>query len=315
MIMSYESKMLEQMAMPTRKQVGHALLRSLLRHGGVITEFNEGEAVVRELADVFGLSEGQRAAVLKRVYRRENRLVESRLWHRLLFRAADTLARDKLVSRPKETFGVTKKKEWMLTESGFDEALRLSDIPVARKELLPIRSFEVQKLANSIASSPKPENYDPIEPGKRLAKREAESVLRGRGFRIAVVEAYHFKCAVCGLKIAPPDSLLWEVEAAHIVPNHAKGRDDIWNGIALCRLHHWAFDVGWFTILDDYRLRLSGGVSGLPPDQGVMGNYEFIRALADSAAGLSLPEREDCRPDRAAVRWHQENVFKRKHPI
>ncbi|MBN1464780.1 HNH endonuclease, partial [candidate division KSB1 bacterium] len=61
---------------------------------------------------------------------------------------------------------------------------------------------------------------------------------RRRGFRQAITEAYNYECAVCGLKIYSPDFLYWEVEAAHIVPHSSMGKDDIWNGLALCRLHH-----------------------------------------------------------------------------
>jgi hypothetical protein len=51
--MSYESKMLEQFAMPSRKQVEHTLLRVLLKHDGVIKEFGSGEEIVDEIADEF----------------------------------------------------------------------------------------------------------------------------------------------------------------------------------------------------------------------------------------------------------------------
>lgn len=55
--MSYEGKMYEQFAMPTRKQVEQDLLRALLKHGGVIKEFGLGQEIVDEIANDFGLSE------------------------------------------------------------------------------------------------------------------------------------------------------------------------------------------------------------------------------------------------------------------
>ena len=58
--MSYESKMLQQLAMPTRKEVEQALLRALLKHNGVIKEFRFGEEIVDEIAGEFGLSKDQR---------------------------------------------------------------------------------------------------------------------------------------------------------------------------------------------------------------------------------------------------------------
>jgi len=102
-LMSYESRMLEQLAMPRRAEVQNALLRTLLKHGGVVKEFAAGEEVVDELADRFQLNPAQRTAALKTVYRKENRLKKTLLWHRLLFRTADVLATDGLVSRPTQT--------------------------------------------------------------------------------------------------------------------------------------------------------------------------------------------------------------------
>jgi hypothetical protein len=49
--MSYESKMLQSLAMPSRNEVEKSLLRALLRHGGVIEEFGSGEYLVDEIAE------------------------------------------------------------------------------------------------------------------------------------------------------------------------------------------------------------------------------------------------------------------------
>ena len=58
--MSYESKMLSKLAMPKRERVEHVLLRTLLKHGGVIKEFSSGEETVTEMADELALSKPQR---------------------------------------------------------------------------------------------------------------------------------------------------------------------------------------------------------------------------------------------------------------
>jgi len=108
--MSYESRMLERLAMPDRTQVGRALLRTLLKHGGVVKEFGAGQQIVDELADEFQLDEAQRSEALETVYRKENRVKKALLWHRLLFRAADFLASDGLVSRPTQTCKLTEER-------------------------------------------------------------------------------------------------------------------------------------------------------------------------------------------------------------
>ncbi len=105
--MSHEAKMLNDFRMPTRKEVEQALLKALFTHGGTIKEFGVGEEIVNEIADDFGLSEEQRTAYLETIYKKENRIKRSSLWHRLLFRAADSLAKGKLVSRPTQTMLLT----------------------------------------------------------------------------------------------------------------------------------------------------------------------------------------------------------------
>ena len=295
--------------MPTRKKVEQVLLRVLLKHGGVIKEFSSGQEIVEEIADEFKLNEIQRSAYLETIYRKENRLKKSLLWHRLLFRAADSLAKENLASRPTQTLQLTQKREWMLTEKGFDEALRLSNIPIARKDSLPIKSYEVQKIVKKLIESPKIKDYDPFDKNKKIVKTTRESALRNRGFRQAVIEAYECKCAVCGLKIHSPDLLSWEVEAAHIVPNNLLGRDDVCNGIALCHFHHWAFDVGWVTLSDSYRVQVSSQIKNLSSDYGKIEGYEFFRGFVDKSVKIGLPSRNEIYPHLNAIRWHRQNIF------
>ena len=255
--MSYERKMLENLEMPTRKEVENALLISLFNHNGAIREFGAGEEIVDEIANDFGLNEEQRTTYLETIYKKENRVKRSYLWHRLLFRAADSLAKEKLISRPSKTILITHEREWMLTEEGYDRVLELLRIPISQKEVLPVKSYEVRKVVKKIYEQDRPENYNPLEKNKQIVKVTREANLRNRAFRQAILEAYGYRCAVCGMKIYSPNTLQWEVEAAHIVPRSSNGKDDILNGIALCHLHHWAFDVGWFTLEDNFTILAS----------------------------------------------------------
>jgi hypothetical protein len=306
--MSYESKMLEDLRMPTQTEVEQALLKSLFNNNGVIKEFGAGENIVEEIADNFNLNEEQRAAYLETVYKKESRVKKSYLWHRLLFRAADSLAKAKLVSRPTQTFLLTNKKEWMLTEDGYNRMLEVLSIPITQKEVLPIKSFEVQKIVKKIYEQERPENYNPFET-KKTIQISREIKLRSRAFKQAVREAYDFKCAVCGMKIYSPDTSQWEVEAVHIVPHSKNGKDDLWNGLALCRLHHWAFDVGWFTLEDNFKILASRKIRDLSDDFGRLGTYDFIRQLSKENLIISLPSEQDIHPHPNAMKWHRENIF------
>ncbi len=61
--------------------------------------------------------------------------------------------------------------------------------------------------------------------------------LHQESFRQRVLQAYQTQCAMCRLRHA---ELL---EAAHILPDgHPKGEPVVPNGLALCKLHHAAFD-------------------------------------------------------------------------
>lgn len=301
--------MLQDLKMPSRKEVEEALLITLFNHNGTVKEFATGEEIVNEIANRFSLSESQRSVALERIYRKENRIVKTPLWHRLLYRAADALAKEKLVSRPTSTMHLTNKKEWMLTENGFDEALKLLKIPQTQKEFLPTKSYEVQKIVKKLIEMHRPENYNPFDKEKKITKVTRETVMRTRGFRQAVIEAYDYKCAFCGLKINSLIDMSWEVEAAHIVPHNEKGRDDVLNGLSLCHLHHWAFDAGWLTLQDNFIILVSSKVSSLSADYGIMGKYDFIRFFSDNDSKLLLPKRKEIYPHQKAISWHRENKF------
>ena len=304
--MSYESQMLNEFNMPARKEVENALLKTLFDNNGVIKEFGSGQEIVDAIADNFNLSNDQRQAFLQTIYKKENRVKRSLLWHRLLFRAADALAKDKLISKPTSTYALTNKKEWMLTEQGYDKALTLLDIPVSQKSFLPVKSYEVEKIVKKLNEKSRPVNYDPFDSSKTLKRITINQSIRARGFRQAIIEAYDYKCAFCGLKLQSPNKLMWEVEAAHIVPHSIRGKDDIWNGIALCRLHHWAFDVGWFTVSPDFDILSSDNLKSLPENYGKIFNHG-IQSLIYSK--IILPVNKAKYPHKDSLIWHQNNKF------
>ncbi len=84
--------------------------------------------------------------------------------------------------------------------------------------------------------------YGYAVPEETILKRayitsEVRVRLHQRGFREKVLAAYRSQCAFCKLKYG---ELL---DAAHIIPdNEIDSRPTIDNGLALCKLHHAAFD-------------------------------------------------------------------------
>ncbi len=71
--------------------------------------------------------------------------------------------------------------------------------------------------------------------------------LHQRAFRERVLEAYQRQCAFCRLR---HEELL---DAAHIIPDaHPHGEPSVQNGLALCTLHHSAFDALFIGLRPDY---------------------------------------------------------------
>jgi putative restriction endonuclease len=97
-----------------------------------------------------------------------------------------------------------------------------------------------------------------------LDLRLTESVTRLRRdpeFRSRVLAAYDHSRAVCGCDVRLGTAVL-AVEAAHIQWHQANGPDEERNGLALCSLHHKAFDRGAFTVRPDRVLLVSGQAHG-----------------------------------------------------
>lgn len=67
-------------------------------------------------------------------------------------------------------------------------------------------------------------------------------------FREKVMVAYRSQCTVCRLK--RPEL----VEAAHIIPDSQGGEAEVRNGMAMCKLHHSAFDQNLLGVRPDLTL-------------------------------------------------------------
>ena len=75
------------------------------------------------------------------------------------------------------------------------------------------------------------------DPARRYAVRSVRHRLHQRAFRERVLQAYQRACAMCRLRHA---ELL---DAAHILPDtDDRSTTAVSNGLALCKLHHAAFD-------------------------------------------------------------------------
>ncbi|SMQ30705.1 putative restriction endonuclease [Pseudomonas helmanticensis] len=122
---------------------------------------------------------------------------------------------------------------------------------------------------------------------------------RSQVFKRRVIAAYNYKCAVCAGGLKSPGGF-YELEAAHVVPHSAAGADDVRNGLALCRSHHWAFDKGLFGVNSNRELFVPDLVMAMPENNDLVGYH---------GKPLYGPESEDLQVDLSAFNWHWDNAF------
>jgi putative restriction endonuclease len=133
----------------------------------------------------------------------------------------------------------------------------------------------------------------PIE--RRYAVRQVEQRLHQSGFREMVLDAYRCRCAICRLGHR---NLL---DAAHIIDDRdPDGLAVLPNGLALCKLHHAAYDADLLGITPDLEVRVApqllSETDGPVLEHGLKGVHR---------TRLSVPRARRDRPDaeRLERRW------------
>ncbi len=129
-----------------------------------------------------------------------------------------------------------------------------------------------------------------------LAADAYQPAVRDQGFRRIVVATYDHRCALCGVRIITPEGHT-VVDAAHIIPWNRSMNDDIRNGMALCKLCHWAFDEGMMGVSDDYNVITSRQIAANPNVPG------FLLTL--SGRGIIPPADRDLWPAQQYLADHR----------
>jgi putative restriction endonuclease len=109
---------------------------------------------------------------------------------------------------------------------------------------------------------------------RRSAIASVRRTLRDAAFKNRVLTCYSHRCAMC-------DFQLDLVEAAHIVPvAEPTSTDETSNGIALCILHHRAYDKVLVSVGDNYRVLSSNAEQNRLREIGHDGGIrKFLTAL------------------------------------
>lgn len=120
--------------------------------------------------------------------------------------------------------------------------------------------------------------------------------LHQRSFRERVLEAYRRQCAFCRLR---HEELL---DAAHIVPDaEPAGEPHVRNGLALCALHHAAFDRYFVGLRPDYVLEVRRDILEEPDGPTLVHAIQALHGIT-----IERPRRADLWPARELVETRYE---------
>jgi putative restriction endonuclease len=182
------------------------------------------------------------------------------------------------------------------------EAMRL-ELPivmlrkVASGQFVPIMPVYVVKeepehrrfllaLSEGLRFLPDPANL--TEDQRRYAERVVRQRMHQPEFRARVLGAYEATCAVCVLKKVPL------LDAAHITAEaDGDGLPVVSNGLALCKLHHAAYDENILGISPDYVVHI--GTAVLAEVDGPMLKHGLQQM---DRRELWVPKRTNDKPDK-----------------
>ena len=136
---------------------------------------------------------------------------------------------------------------------------------------------------------------------REYAVTQTRTRLHQSAFRERVLQAYQHQCALCRLRHS---ELL---DAAHIIPDsEPHGGPTINNGIALCRLHHAAFDRFFLAVSPDHIIEIRRDL--LEESDG-----PTLRHALQGLHGqrIALPRRADEWPSRIFLTERYERFLER----
>ena len=190
-----------------------------------------------------------------------------------------------------------------LSEGGVTGAKSASDGGIqsedtASDHLVTSSSSNASNPSVAVDESPDVESHSNDTPPAQDVDREyteTARLQRDPEFLQMIRDAYDECCAVCGIRRETPNGQP-EVEAAHIKPVSDGGPDTLENGLALCRLHHWAVDNGWLAIDDEFRVL----VRDAPEKDGYTDFEEY------AGDPVHIPDNPDAKPSLSFIRYHRE---------
>lgn len=142
-------------------------------------------------------------------------------------------------------------------------------------------------------------------PPNTIVKEDARlyEAARERGrearFRLIVVPAYNYTCALTGYRLVTIDSGCI-VDAAHIHQFADSRNNHPRNGLALCKNAHWMFDEGLWSLDDDYRVLIE-------PKRFDESGADALLLATKANKRIFLPANPNYWPDKAHLAWHRKH--------
>ena len=136
-----------------------------------------------------------------------------------------------------------------------------------------------------------------------MVRERESSYQQGREvrFRLDIVGAYDYTCALTGYRVTTIDGASI-IDAAHIHQFSESRNNDPKNGIALCKNAHWMFDQGLWLLDDDYRVIVA--------DTAFDESTREQKSLRDfRGERIGLPSQPNLWPDLRHLAWHREHKF------
>lgn len=195
-----------------------------------------------------------------------------------------------LLSARTSGFAVTQRKNGELAVAFVPELIFEYTLNSARlhsgQEIIPVCD-----LLNSLPDI-SDEDVDNIENEERkLVVSTIVRKFRATDFRRRVLSAYGHRCAACGVQL----DLL---DAAHIEPvGEPTSTDETSNGIALCAIHHRAYDRGLISFDRDFKILISTAKTKRLADNDLIGGIEKFREMLRAAILLPADKRDFPNPE------------------
>lgn len=194
-----------------------------------------------------------------------------------------------------------KTTQYVMIQEEFFNLLQSAEFRSMARVVL-IRTYFESAEQVALASLVNLTNADLVNSNTTVAETES-SYQSGRDvrFRLDIVAAYNYTCALTGYRVTTIDGASI-IDAAHIHQFSESRNNDPKNGIALCKNAHWMFDQGLWSVDDEYRVIVAHTAFDEDArDQKSLRDFHGMR--------IALPSNAKLWPDPQHLAWHREHKF------